>query len=118
MPFGLHQFVTLSFGAPTTFQRLMDKILPPHSAYAAHVCPVLRSLRVAGLTANPWKCAIGCVDVRYLGFLGTGAGHLQIDKTAAIVACPGPKTKKEVRQFIGLVGYFRRFIPNYSELAR
>ncbi len=79
-PFGLHQFVTLPFGlfgAPATFQRLMDKILRPHSAYAAaylddiiihsndwqrhmeHLRAVLRALRVAGLTANPRKCAIG-----------------------------------------------------------
>ncbi|KAL0162284.1 hypothetical protein M9458_041680, partial [Cirrhinus mrigala] len=31
--------------------------------------------------------------------------------------CPGPKTKKEVKQFLGLAGYYRRFIPNYSELT-
>ncbi len=138
-PFGLHQFVTLPFGlfgAPATFQRLMDRILRPHSAYAAaylddiiiysndwqrhleHVRAVLRSLGVAGLTANPRKCAIGRVEVRYLGFhLGHGQVRPQIDKTAAIAACPGPKTKKEVRQFLGLAGYYRRFIPNYSELT-
>ncbi len=84
-PFGLHQFVTLPFGlfgAPATFQRLMDKILRPHTAYAAaylddiiiysqdwqwhmvHLREVLRVLRGAGLTANPKKCAIGRVEVR------------------------------------------------------
>ncbi len=41
----------------------------------------------------------------------------QIDKTAAIAACPRPKTKKEVRQFLGLAGYYRRFVPDYSELT-
>ncbi len=139
MPFGLHQFVTLPFGlfgAPATFQRLMDKILRPHTAYAAaylddiiiysqdwqrhmvHLREVLRALRGAGLTANPKKCAIGRVEVRYLGFhLGHGQVRPQIDKTAAIAACPRPKTKKEVRQFLGLAGYYRRFIPDYSELT-
>ncbi len=138
-PFGLHQFVTLLFGlfgAPATFQRLMDKILRPHTAYAAaylddiiiysqdwqrhmvHLREVLRALRGAGLTANPKKCAIGRVEVRYLGFhLGHGQVRPQIDKTAAIAACPRPKTKKEVRQFLGLAGYYRRFIPDYSELT-
>ncbi len=138
-PFGLHQFITLPFGlfgAPATFQRLMDKILRPHTAYAAaylddiiiysqdwqrhmvHLREVLRALRGAGLTANPKKCAIGRVEVRYLGFhLGHGQVRPQIDKTAAIAACPRPKTKKEVRQFLGLAGYYRRFIPDYSELT-
>ncbi len=138
-PFGLHQFITLPFGlfgAPATFQRLMDKILRPHTAYAAaylddiiiysqdwqrhmvHLREVLRALRGAGLTANPKKCAIGRVEVRYLGFhLGHRQVRPQIDKTAAIAACPRPKTKKEVRQFLGLAGYYRRFIPDYSELT-
>ncbi len=79
---------------------------------------VLRALRGAGLTANPKKCAIGRVEVRYLGFhLGHGQVRPQIDKTAAIAACPRPKTKKEVRQFLGLAGYYRRFVPDYSELT-
>ncbi len=73
-PFGLHQFVTLLFalfGAPATFQHLMDKILRPHTAYAAaylddiiiysqdwqrhmvHLREVLRALRGAGLTGQP-----------------------------------------------------------------
>ncbi len=98
-PFGLHQFVTLPFGlfgAPATFQRLMDRIL----------------------TANPKKCAVGRVEVRYLGFhLGHGQVRPQINKTAAVATCPRPKTKKEVRQFLGLAGYYRRFVPNYSDLT-
>ncbi len=65
-----------------------------------------------------WKCAIGRVEVWYLGFhLGHGQVRPQIDKTAAIAACPSPKTKKEVRQFLGLAGYYRRFIPNFSDLT-
>ncbi len=75
-------------------------------------------VRVAGLTANPRKCAIGRVEVRYLGFhLGHGQVRPQIDKTAAVAACPSPKTKKEVRQFLGLAGYYRRFVPNFSDLT-
>ncbi len=76
--------------------------------HLVHLREVLRALRGAGLTANPKKCAIGRVEVRYLGFhLGHGQVRPQIDKTAAIAACPRPKTKKEVRQFLGLAGYYR-----------
>lgn len=56
--------------------------------------------------------------VKYLGFhLGHGQVLPQIDKTAAVATCPRPKTKKEVRQFLGLAGYYRRFVPNYSDLS-
>lgn len=120
MLFGLQQFITPPFGlfgAPTTFQHFMDKILQPHSVYATayidniiiysndwqrhleHLHTVLRLLRVVNLKANPQKCAIGSVEVWYLGFhLGHGKVHPQIDKT-----CPSTKTKKEVRQLLGLV---------------
>ncbi|XP_036417924.1 uncharacterized protein LOC118801669 [Colossoma macropomum] len=126
----------LDLRAPATFQRLMDRILRPHCAYATaylddiiiysndwqrhvqHLRAVLRSLRRAGLTANPKKCAIGRVEVRYLGFhLGHGQVRPQIDKTAAIATCPRPKTKKEVRRFLGLAGYYHRFIPNYVDVT-
>ncbi len=107
----------------------MDRILHPHVAYAAayldyiiiysqdwqrhmvNLWAVLRALRGIGLTTNPKKCAVGRVEVRYLGFhLGHGQVRPQINKTAAIATCPRPKTKKEVKQFLGLAGYYRRFI--------
>ena len=138
-PYGLYQFRTLPFGlfgAPATFQRLMDRVLRPHAAYAAaylddviihsnswaehmqQVGAVLSSLRQAGLTANPKKCVVGQREVRYLGYhLGGGQVRPQVDKTAAIATCPRPKTKKEVRQFLGLAGYYRRFIPDFAGLT-
>ena len=82
------------------------------------VAAVLESLRQAGIMANPKKCAVGRREVRYLGYhLGGGQVRPQVDKTAAIAACPRPKTKKEVRRFLGLAGYYRRFIPNFAELT-
>ena len=49
--------------------------------------------------------------------LGGGQVRPQVDKTAAIAACPRPKFKKEVRQFLGLAGYYRRFIPAFADLT-
>nr|XP_043900491.1 uncharacterized mitochondrial protein AtMg00860-like [Solea senegalensis] len=109
----------------------MDWVLRPHSAYAAaiihsdtweqhkqQVGAVLESLKKAGLTANLRKCAVGRREVRYLGYhLGGGQVRPQIQKTAAVAACPIPKTKKEVRRFLGLASYYRRFIPAFSELT-
>ena len=138
-PDGLYQFHTLPFGlfgAPATFQCLMDRVLSPHAAFAVaylddviihsnswaqhvrHVGAVLESLRQAGLMANPKKCAIGRAEVWYLGYhLGSGQVRPLVDKTAVIATCPRPETKKEVRRFLGLAGYYRRFIPAFSVLT-
>ena len=129
MPFGLH-------GAPATFQRLMDKLLRPHTEYAAaylddviihspdweshldKVQAVLDTLRRAGLTANPSKCALGLAEARYLGYLvGRGLVKPQMNKIGAIQSWPRPLRKKQVRAFLGIVGYYRRFIPHFATRA-
>ena len=79
LPFGLH-------GAPTTFQRLIDRVLRPHHEYAvtyldviivhsdsweSHLCrlqAVADALRESGPTANPHKCKLGYAKVEYLGY--------------------------------------------------
>ncbi len=129
LPFGLH-------GAPATFQRMMDILLRPHQEYAAayiddvvihsetwedhleRLRRVLGELRRAGLTANPRKCHLALPETRYLGYLvGRGLVRPQEDKVAAIHEASRPVTKKQVRAFLGLAGYYRCFIPNFSSLA-
>ncbi len=129
LPFGLHE-------APATFQRLMDVLLRPHQAYAAayldHVIVhsesweehlellrrVLMELRRAGLTANPRKCHLALFEAKYLGFqVGRGMVKPQEKKVAAILSAPRPSTKTQVRAFLGLAGYYRCCIPNFSSLA-
>ena len=136
---GLCQFWRLPFRlfrAPATVQHLMDRVLHPHAVFAAaclddviihsdswaqhlrHVAAVLKFLWQAGLTANPKKCTIGQAEVQYLGYhLGRGQVRPLVDKTAAIATCPQPKTKKEVRRFLGLAGYYRGFIRAFAELT-
>ncbi|KAL0176818.1 hypothetical protein M9458_029148, partial [Cirrhinus mrigala] len=106
LPFGLH-------GAPATFQRMMDIILRPPTWTTT-----IWNLRRAGLTANPRKCHLAQFEAKYLGFqVGRGLIHPQEKKVEAIRTAPKPETKTQVRAFLGLAGYYRCFIPNFSTLA-
>ena len=129
MPFGL-------MGAPATFQRVMDQLLTGlqdfTSAYLddlivfsstweehlRHLALVLNKLQGAGLTAKPGKCQFGMTRCSYLGHVvGGGEVQMERDKVEAVKAMPVPRTKKDIRIFLGLTGYYRRFIPNYASIA-
>ena len=138
-PFGLYQFKVMPFGlqgAPATFQRLMDKVLRSMEDFAAaylddiiifsadwrshmlHLGKVLESLKRAGLTVKARKCQLGMSECRYLGHVvGNGVVRPQQEKLEAIQSFPVPRSKKEVRVFLGLSGYYRKFIPAYSVTA-
>ena len=138
-PFGKFQFCRMPFGlkgAPSTFQRLMDKVLDHCRCFAdayiddisiysetweehlKHLCEVLQQLREANLTAKPSKCKLAMFKCGYLGLI-VGGGEVQLEeaKVAAIRNFPIPRTKKDVRSFLGLAGYYRRFIPQFATLT-
>ena len=115
---------------------MMDHLLRPHRAYATayiddiiihspswdihlrQLRAVLGELRRAGLTANPAKCRLGLEETLYLGYqVGRGKVRPQDDKVAAIRDWPRPTTKKQVKSFLGLVGYYQRFIPGFATMA-
>ena len=75
-------------------------------------------LRNAELTARPSKCFIGCHKLDSLGHL-VSAGRLEPypDKLKAIADAPRPETKRKVRSFLGLIGLYWRFVPNFSQMA-
>ncbi|XP_065438529.1 uncharacterized protein LOC135981201 [Chrysemys picta bellii] len=86
--------------------------------HVSQVKRVLGRLQDAGLTIKAEKCKVGMAEVLYLGHK-VGGGHLKPEpaKVEAIKAWPAPQTKKQVQAFIGMAGYYRRFVPHFSSLA-
>lgn len=131
MPFGL-------CNAPAVFQRLIHKVLnskkiPKVLAYMDDIViaseninegmlrlrEVLTALREAGLTLNLDKCHFfrSCID--YLGYEISGQGVKPGQrKTDAVKTFKTPESVHEVRQFIGLASFFRRFVPGFASIAR
>ena len=79
---------------------------------------LLQRLRQAGLTARPSKCMVGFTSVAFLGHnVGDGILTPNQDKARDIVEAKRPETKKQIRSFLGMVGFYRRFIPQFAEIA-
>ena len=138
-PFGLFQFRVMPFGlqsAPATFQRLIDQVIrglkgtaaylddiivfsQDWESHLAQLRAVLRRLKEAGpLTVRPKKCSLGMRQCIYLGHVvGNGCVQPEANKVEAVRDFTRPTTKKQVRAFLGLSGYYRRFIPRYSSIS-
>lgn len=128
MPFGL-------VNASASFSRLMRKLLEGMQfidnfiddviiyikSFQEHLQIVeecLERLRAANLTAKPSKCFIGFQSLECLGHIAGEEKLLPVpEKVAAIQEFSPPTTKEQVRSFLGLVGFYRRFIPNFSAIA-
>jgi len=80
---------------------------------------VLRVLQEAGLTLNPAKCTFMATWVTFLGFeIENGRVQPGTSKLTAVNDFPRPTTVRNIRQFLGLTGYFRHFVRGYSLIAR
>ncbi|XP_077501465.1 uncharacterized protein LOC144112529 [Amblyomma americanum] len=129
MPFGLKN-------AAATFQRMMNVLLSKHQGYATaylddvaifsqswsehleHLESIMSLLREAKLKVSSQKCQIGQARIRYLGHVVGGGTHgPDPDKLAAIRDIHAPKTRKELRSFLGLCGYYREYVKGYAEVA-
>ena len=65
------------------------------------------------------KCSFLKKHIQYLGHIVSGDGIKPVpEKLSSIQSMPCPYTPKEVKQFLGLVGYYRKFIPQYADIAR
>ena len=137
-PLGLFHFMYMPFGlvtAPMTFARLMSEVLcdVPNvihyfddiliynelwNHHLSSVRDVLSKLRQAGLSARPTKSFVGFQSIEFLGHV-VGTGVLQPDpkKVEKMLSLRNPRTKKEVRSVLGLLGYYRKFVPHFASLS-
>ena len=131
MPFG-------ATNAPATFQRLMhdclcdlnmnwcivylDDIIIFSDTKEEHLKrleAVFQKLHAAGLKWKPSKCFFFREEIEYLGHVVSGKGiSTNPKKVEAVAKWPTPQTVYDVRSFLGFVGYYRRFIRNFSKIAK
>ena len=123
-------------GSASSFQLMIDLVLQGMESYAISyiddVCVfsdtweehlihnenVLKALQKANLTVKPTKVQLGRTSVRFLGhFVGGGRKTIDQEKVKLLNDIKVPRTKKDVRAFLGFIGFYRSFVDNFSELA-
>eukprot|EP00873_Tetraselmis_striata_P033022 jgi/Tetstr1/453286/TSEL_040278.t1 len=138
--YGLYEYCVLPFGltnAPAGFQTMMNRVLSPYlgkfcvvylddvliysktaQEHLEHIRLVLRELQRHHLHIKLSKCSFGRTSVEFLGHI-VEAGQIKMDprKVEAVQQWPVPKTVKDVRGFLGLAGYYRKFIHNFAAIA-
>jgi hypothetical protein len=138
---GHFEFTVMPFGlsnAPATFQSLMNAILQPYirkfvlvffddiliyssswAEHLQHVKLVFEQMRLHRLVIKKSKCIYSGTSVTYLGHVILANGFaMDPGKVEAVLAWPTPRTLRALRGFLGLTGYYRKFICQYGDVAR
>ena len=138
---GLHQFRAMPYGlknAGATFQRLMELILAgmesrnclvyiddiiifgeTEQAHLKNLEEVFQRIRDAGMKLKPRKCCLARDEVVFLGHKVSRAG-VQPDpaNVAKVRGWPRPEKAEDLKSFLGLTGYYSKFVPGYSDLVK
>ncbi|XP_038979199.1 uncharacterized protein LOC120109538 [Phoenix dactylifera] len=138
---GHYEYLVMPFGlcnAPSTFQATMNEVFRPYlrkfmlvffddilvyshsmEEHVKHLEVVLSILEKHHFYIKPSKCAFAQKELEYLGHIISGEG-VKVDqrKIEAMVDWPLPKNISALRGFLGLTGYYRRFVKNYGLIAR
>jgi len=86
--------------------------------HAMHLRSVLQILRSNSLYASPHECVFAASNVEFLGHIISASGvQVDTEKVVVIQQWPAPRKIKELQRFLGLTGYYRRFIKDYTELV-
>lgn len=136
-PFGLYEYVKMPFGlrnAAQSFQRLMDTVLrgldfvfcylddaliasKNVEEHMEHLRIVFQRFKDHGIILNQTKCIFGVPEVNFLGFKVNSDGLMPMDnKVENIINFPKPKTIQELRQFLAMTNFYRRFLPKAAEV--
>ncbi|WOG95777.1 hypothetical protein DCAR_0415105 [Daucus carota subsp. sativus] len=139
--FGHYEYLVMPFGltnAPSTFQALMNHVFKPllrkcilvffddiliysptWEDHLKHLQEVLTLMKTHTLHANLKKCSFGTTQIHYLGHIISEKGvETEKDKVQSILQWPQPTNLKQLRGFLGLTGYYRRFIKDYGKICK
>ncbi|KAK1424203.1 hypothetical protein QVD17_19524 [Tagetes erecta] len=139
--YGHYEFMVMPFGltnAPAAFMDLMNRVCRPYldkfvivfiddiliysrtrKDHEQHLKLILELLGKEKLYAKFSKCEFWLREVQFLGHVVNENGiHVDPSKIEAVKKWEAPRTPTEIRQFLGLAGYYRRFIKNFSKVAQ